>query len=117
MRVCEGGLDVNDPCNAKWDTKGCYATMDISYDEMEREGFDYTNLVTGQVKIFDPKKTESPVDSHTLVGDDKSPENNSLNTTTETESLTTKSPKGTETNKSVGMKAVSYLFAFPLLFI
>jgi hypothetical protein len=105
MRVCEAGLEEGDPCNPKRDRAGCFDTMGISYEEIEKPGFDYVNHLTGESKEF--KVELPPMITET--------------TTTETESSTTtktkNAPRGTETSKSVGMKAVSCLFAFSLLFI
>ena len=108
MRVCEKGLDVNDPCNAKWDTKGCYATMNISSNEMEREGFDYKNLVTGEVKIFDPnnsvpvitKPKSNPSSTTSSVTTSISSMENTVQTSTSTSTATSERPFITENEQS-----------------
>ncbi|KAI9341398.1 hypothetical protein BDR26DRAFT_860367 [Obelidium mucronatum] len=45
MRVCQGGNQLNDPCNVKNDTAGCYATMDM----VDAPGFSFTD-VSGQIR-------------------------------------------------------------------
>ncbi|KAJ3022806.1 UNVERIFIED_CONTAM: hypothetical protein HDU68_008929 [Siphonaria sp. JEL0065] len=51
MRVCEGGNQLDDPCNVKNDTAGCYSTMDME----NKAGFSFLD-VTG---TFATRKTTS----------------------------------------------------------
>ena len=50
MRICQEGTQETDPCNVKWDTRGCQATMGIT--NMERPGFTLTER-SGTVRNFD----------------------------------------------------------------
>ncbi|KAI9353564.1 hypothetical protein BDR26DRAFT_848806 [Obelidium mucronatum] len=44
MRVCEGGMEESDPCNAKYDTKGCKFTMGISDYSLMKDGYSFTDI-------------------------------------------------------------------------
>jgi hypothetical protein len=50
MRVCEAGLEEGDPCNPKMDTAGCYETMGITFDQMEKPGFTFVDYLTDELK-------------------------------------------------------------------
>ncbi|KAJ3339096.1 hypothetical protein HDU91_001073 [Kappamyces sp. JEL0680] len=43
IRVCEAGMELEDPCNVKSDTAGCRRTMGVVF----RDGFSYTDLTGG----------------------------------------------------------------------
>ena len=45
MRVCEAGIEQDDPCNVKDDTKGCFYTMNITTFYVP--GFDTIDESTG----------------------------------------------------------------------
>jgi len=49
MRICEPGMEMEDPCNVKLDTAGCQVTMGIRF----RDGFSYTDRLTGESRTFD----------------------------------------------------------------
>ena len=58
MRVCEAGQEMEDPCNVKLDTAGCHVTMGVKF----REGFSYTDMITGESRTYDiqvPKPTST----------------------------------------------------------
>ena len=50
MRVCDAGLEQNDPCNVKDDTKGCLYTMGITTFNVP--GFDEYDQSSGQTTTF-----------------------------------------------------------------
>ena len=50
MRICEAGLEQNDPCNVKDDTKGCVFTMGIT--TFNKPGFTLTDATTGKETSF-----------------------------------------------------------------
>jgi hypothetical protein len=47
QRICEPGQQLDDPCNVKSDTAGCFKTMGITPSEMYAAGFDVYNAATG----------------------------------------------------------------------
>ena len=63
MRVCEAGLEEGDPCNPKMDTVGCYETMGISFDQMEKPGFTFVDYLTDELnQISDQIKNSNSTD-------------------------------------------------------
>jgi hypothetical protein len=49
MRVCEYGQQLDDPCNVKMDTEGCFATMGVEF----KDGFTYTDKVLNTFQDFE----------------------------------------------------------------
>ena len=45
MRVCEAGIELDDPCNVKNDTLGCFGTMGVTTFNVP--GFDTLDESTG----------------------------------------------------------------------
>ncbi|KAJ3056887.1 hypothetical protein HK097_003047 [Rhizophlyctis rosea] len=50
MRICDGGNQLEDPCNVKNDTAGCFHTMNMT----DRDGFSYFDAATGFVRNSTP---------------------------------------------------------------
>lgn len=48
MRVCEYGQQLDDPCNVKMDTEGCFATMGVEFND----GFTYIDQVQNTFEDF-----------------------------------------------------------------
>jgi hypothetical protein len=61
MRVCEKGLESEDPCNVKNDTGGCVKTMGVKF----REGFSYVDLLNGTTGPTGPPTATTTVTSTT----------------------------------------------------
>ena len=71
MRICQEGQQETDPCNVKWDTRGCQATMGIT--NMERPGFTLTER-SGTVRNFDVNlPPANPKQGVTATTDAKNP--------------------------------------------
>ncbi|KAJ3017737.1 UNVERIFIED_CONTAM: hypothetical protein HDU68_011499 [Siphonaria sp. JEL0065] len=56
MRTCQGGLQLDDPCNVKNDTAGCEATMGFN----TKPGFTFFDVATGSLTELPPSTTTSP---------------------------------------------------------
>ncbi|KAI9347289.1 hypothetical protein BDR26DRAFT_1004918 [Obelidium mucronatum] len=51
MRVCEGGTEDGDPCNAKLDTAGCSVTMNIRPEDLYADGFTFIDVTGAQPAV------------------------------------------------------------------
>ena len=51
QRVCEAGQQLDDPCNVKSDTLGCFQTMSITSNQMYSAGFDVYDARTGVTTV------------------------------------------------------------------
>jgi hypothetical protein len=65
MRVCEYGLGLDDPCNAKFDELGCHATMNITTFNVP--GFTLTNKITNETRTFTPGEKNNVLNTDTAA--------------------------------------------------
>ncbi|KAJ3017738.1 UNVERIFIED_CONTAM: hypothetical protein HDU68_011500 [Siphonaria sp. JEL0065] len=93
MRTCQGGLQLDDPCNVKNDTAGCEATMRFN----SNPGFTYFDVASGNLT-----EASAPPTATTTVATKSSARASQPGTTNATVAAQTASQSG-------GLQSVGYI--------